>query len=45
MDMRNAVSASAPGSTNQVMIAGAGYAGLHVALRLASRLRTTPRWS
>jgi NADH dehydrogenase len=42
MDMGNAVSASAPGSTNQIVVAGAGYAGLHVALRLASRLRDNP---
>jgi NADH:ubiquinone reductase (H+-translocating) len=41
MDMRNAVSASAPGST-KIVVAGAGYAGLHVALRLASRLRDHP---
>jgi NADH:ubiquinone reductase (H+-translocating) len=39
MDMGNAASASAPGGTNQIVVAGAGYAGLHVALRLASRLR------
>ena len=42
MDTGTAVSASAPGSTNQIVIAGAGYAGLHVALRLASRLRHNP---
>jgi NADH:ubiquinone reductase (H+-translocating) len=42
MDTGTAVSASAPGSTNQIVIAGAGYAGLHVALRLASRLRHDP---
>jgi NADH:ubiquinone reductase (H+-translocating) len=42
MDMGNALNASAPGSTNQIVVAGAGYAGLHVALRLASRLRDNP---
>jgi NADH:ubiquinone reductase (H+-translocating) len=42
MDMGNAASASAPGGTNQIVVAGAGYAGLHVALRLASRLRHNP---
>lgn len=36
--MDNAVSAS----TNRIVVAGAGYAGLHVALRLASRLRRNP---
>ena len=42
MDMGNAVSASAPGSTNQIVVAGAGYAGLHVALRLTAKLRNHP---
>jgi NADH:ubiquinone reductase (H+-translocating) len=42
MDMGNAVNAPAPGSSNQIVVAGAGYAGLHVALRLASRLRHNP---
>jgi NADH:quinone reductase (non-electrogenic) len=42
MDMGNAVNSSATGSTNQIVVAGAGYAGLHVALRLASRLRHNP---
>jgi NADH:ubiquinone reductase (H+-translocating) len=42
MDTGTAVSASAPRSTNQIVIAGAGYAGLHVALRLASRLCHNP---
>jgi NADH:ubiquinone reductase (H+-translocating) len=38
--MRSAVSTTAaPGAANRIVIAGAGYAGLHVALRLASRLR------
>jgi NADH dehydrogenase len=31
--------ASAGGSSGQVVVAGAGYAGLHVALRLAAKLR------
>jgi NADH dehydrogenase FAD-containing subunit len=39
MDMGNAVNASAHGNANRIVVAGGGYAGLHVALRLASRLR------
>lgn len=39
--MDNTVDASAAG-IDQVVIAGAGYAGLHVALRLTSRLRSNP---
>ena len=32
-----------PGGTNrQIVVAGAGYAGLHVAMRLAARLRNNP---
>jgi hypothetical protein len=31
MDMANAASASALGGTHQIVVAGAGYAGLHVA--------------
>jgi NADH:ubiquinone reductase (H+-translocating) len=42
MDMGNAASASVPGGTSQIVVAGAGYAGLHAALRLASRLRHNP---
>ena len=38
------MNASAAGSSDQIVIAGAGYAGLHVALRLTAKLRTTPRW-
>ena len=30
-------------SSGQIVIAGAGYAGLHVALRLTAKLRTEPR--
>jgi NADH dehydrogenase len=37
--MENAVNASAVGRSGQIVVAGAGYAGLHVALRLASKLR------
>ena len=40
--MENAANASAAGSTGQIVIAGAGYAGLHVALRLAAKLRNHP---
>jgi len=34
------------GSSGQIVVAGAGYAGLHVALRLAAKLRnsTEPIW-
>jgi NADH dehydrogenase len=39
--MENAVDAST-GGIGQIVIAGAGYAGLHVALRLTSRLRGNP---
>jgi len=34
------VNASTAGSSGQIVIAGAGYAGLHVALRLAAKLRS-----
>jgi NADH:quinone reductase (non-electrogenic) len=40
--MEDAVSASTAGSGGQIVVAGAGYAGLHVALRLTSRLRDHP---
>jgi NADH:ubiquinone reductase (H+-translocating) len=40
--MGNAAGASALGSAHQIVVAGAGYAGLHVALRLASKLRHNP---
>ncbi len=40
--MKNAVNASAAGSGGQIVVAGAGYAGLHVALRLAAKLRGRP---
>jgi NADH dehydrogenase len=36
------VNASATGSRSQIVVAGAGYAGLHVVLRLAPRLRGNP---
>jgi NADH dehydrogenase len=36
------VSASTAGGSSQIVVAGAGYAGLHVALRLAARLRDHP---
>jgi ubiquinol-cytochrome c reductase cytochrome b subunit len=41
--MENAVSASTAGSRNQIVPAGAGYAGLHVALRLTAKLRNHPK--
>jgi NADH:ubiquinone reductase (H+-translocating) len=40
--MEDAMSASTAGSGGQIVVAGAGYAGLHVALRLTSRLRDHP---
>jgi NADH:quinone reductase (non-electrogenic) len=40
--MENAVNASTAGSSGQIVIAGAGYAGLHVALRLTAKLRNHP---
>ena len=40
--MEDAVNASTAGSSGQIVVAGAGYAGLHVALRLAAKLRNHP---
>src|SRR6266704_1905163 len=40
--MENAVNASTAGGSGQIVVAGAGYAGLHVALRLTARLRHNP---
>src|SRR5690349_12554889 len=37
-----AVNASISGSGGPIVIAGAGYAGLHVALRLTAKLRNNP---
>jgi NADH:quinone reductase (non-electrogenic) len=37
--MANAANASTAGSSGQIVVAGAGYAGLHVALRLTAKLR------
>ena len=31
------------GSSDQIVVAGAGYAGLHVALRLTAKLRNNPK--
>ena len=39
MGMDNAVNAPITGSTSRIVVAGAGYAGLHVALRLTAKLR------
>src|SRR6266853_816274 len=41
--MENAVNAFTAGSSGQIVVAGAGYAGLHVALRLTARLRNHPK--
>jgi NADH dehydrogenase len=40
--MQNAANSSTVGSSSQVVVAGAGYAGLHVVLRLTARLRSHP---
>jgi NADH dehydrogenase len=40
--MENVEGASAAGRVGQIVIAGAGYAGLHVALRLTTKLRKNP---
>ena len=40
--MKDAVSASTAGSSGQIVVAGAGYAGLHVALRLTAKRRSDP---
>jgi NADH:ubiquinone reductase (H+-translocating) len=41
--MGDAVDESTAGSSGQIVIAGAGYAGLHVALRVAAKLRNDPK--
>jgi len=41
--MEDAANAAAAGSSGQIVIAGAGYAGLHVALRLTAKLRSSPQ--
>jgi NADH dehydrogenase len=40
--MEDAVSASTAGRVGRIVVAGAGYAGLHVALRLTAKLRNDP---
>jgi hypothetical protein len=40
--MEDAVSASTGESGGQIVVAGAGYAALHVALRLTAKLRDNP---
>ena len=40
--MENAMNATNAGSGGQIVVAGAGYAGLHVALRLTAKLRSHP---
>jgi NADH dehydrogenase len=40
--MENAVNASTAGSGGRIVVAGAGYAGLHVTLRLTAKLRNHP---
>src|SRR5689334_25166958 len=37
--MEDAVNGAAAGGAEQIVVAGAGYAGLHVALRLAGKVR------
>jgi NADH:ubiquinone reductase (H+-translocating) len=41
--VQNAVNAATGGSIGQIVIAGAGYAGLHVALRLTAKQRNHPK--
>jgi NADH:ubiquinone reductase (H+-translocating) len=41
--VENVVNATTVGSGGQIVVAGAGYAGLHVALRLTARLRDQPK--
>jgi NADH:ubiquinone reductase (H+-translocating) len=41
--MEDAANVSTAGSSGQIVVAGAGYAGLHVALRLTARLRNHPK--
>jgi NADH:ubiquinone reductase (H+-translocating) len=43
MDMENAVNVSTAGGSLPIVVAGAGYAGLHVALRLTAKLRNHPK--
>jgi NADH dehydrogenase len=40
--MEDAVSTSTSGNSGPIVVAGAGYAGLHVALRLTAKLRNDP---
>jgi NADH:quinone reductase (non-electrogenic) len=40
--MEDAANAPAAGSSGRIVVAGAGYAGLHVALRLTAKLRNHP---
>ena len=40
--MKDAMDASAAGGSGRIVIAGAGYAGLHAALRLTAKLRNHP---
>jgi NADH:ubiquinone reductase (H+-translocating) len=40
--MKDAVSVSTARSSGPIVVAGAGYAGLHVALRLTAKLRSKP---
>src|ERR1700750_2655321 len=40
--MEKTVNRPTAGSSGQIVVAGAGYAGLHVALRLTARLRDNP---
>ena len=40
--MENAANTSAAGRSGQIVVAGAGYAGLHVALRLSAKRRNHP---
>ena len=41
--MENPAHTSFAGRSGQIVVAGAGYAGLHIALRLTAKLRDHPR--
>jgi NADH:ubiquinone reductase (H+-translocating) len=40
--MEDALNVSTAGNSDQIVLAGAGYAGLHIALRLTAKLRNNP---
>ena len=42
-ELEDVVNVSTAGSGGQIVVAGAGYAGLHVALRLTTKLRNNAK--